>query len=94
VRGVLATRAIIGGINESAFLCRCFGNHFYFSWCGIGGQTTAAQAGDPSITPTGVSGEVKAIDAAGKQLTVRTDAGSMVTVASERCDVIHAFAAR
>lgn len=41
----------------------------------------AAQAGDPGITPNGAMGEVKVIDIAGKQLIVKTDAGSLVTVA-------------
>src|SRR5215213_6173436 len=36
--------------------------------------------GDPSITAKYAIGEVKAIDAAAKQLTIKTDAGSMVTV--------------
>ncbi|MEP6570921.1 MAG: hypothetical protein ABJC10_14210 [Acidobacteriota bacterium] len=51
-------------------------------------QTTAtapppasAQAGDPGITLNGAIGEVKVIDNAGKQLIVKTDAGSLVTVA-------------
>ena len=35
---------------------------------------------DPSITATRVIGEVKTIDAAAKQLTVKTEAGSVVTV--------------
>src|SRR5215510_11622288 len=45
-------------------------------------QSLAAQAPqtDPNITPSRVVGEVKAIDAAAKQLTVKTDAGSEVTV--------------
>jgi hypothetical protein len=38
------------------------------------------QSGDSGITPNGVIGEVKALDAAGKQLIVKTDAGSLVTV--------------
>jgi hypothetical protein len=37
--------------------------------------------GDPSITENGVIGEVKAIDAAAKQMIVKTDSGSVVTVA-------------
>ena len=50
------------------------------------GQTTpatpAAQpAGDPGITPNGAIGEVKVIDTSAKQLIVKTDAGSLVTVA-------------
>lgn len=36
-------------------------------------------AGDPNITPNAVIGEVKAIDATAKQMTVKTDAGSVVT---------------
>ncbi|MGI8734521.1 MAG: hypothetical protein ACR2LM_14605 [Pyrinomonadaceae bacterium] len=46
------------------------------------GQTTAPapqQSGDQSITPNRVIGEVKAIDAASKQLVVKTDGGSLVT---------------
>ena len=39
------------------------------------------QAGDPGITPNGAIGEVKVIDNAAKQLIVKTDAGSLVTVA-------------
>ncbi len=48
-------------------------------------QTTATpgatqqQTGDPNITPNAVIGEVKAIDANAKQMTVKTDAGSVVT---------------
>jgi Cu/Ag efflux protein CusF len=41
----------------------------------------SAQAGDAGITPNGAIGEVKVIDAAGKQLILKTDAGSLVTVA-------------
>jgi hypothetical protein len=44
-------------------------------------STPAAQQGDPGITPNGVIGEVKVIDNAAKQLIVKTDAGSLVTVA-------------
>lgn len=44
-------------------------------------QTTAAptQSNDPNITATSVIGEVKTIDAATRQMTVRTDDGSVVT---------------
>jgi preprotein translocase subunit YajC len=42
---------------------------------------TTQQAGDPGITANGAIGEVKVIDAAGRQLIVKTDAGSLVTVA-------------
>ena len=40
----------------------------------------ATQGGDPAITATRAIGEVKTIDAAAKQITIKTDAGSMVTV--------------
>jgi co-chaperonin GroES (HSP10) len=39
-----------------------------------------AQTADPDIAAKYAIGEVKSIDAAAKQLTVKTDAGSMVTV--------------
>ncbi len=45
----------------------------------ISGAQPAAQAG-AGITPNGVIGEVKAIDAAGKQMIVKSDGGSLVTV--------------
>ena len=41
---------------------------------------TAPQTGDAGITPNGAIGEVKVIDAAGHQLIIKTDAGSLVTV--------------
>ncbi|MBC8031005.1 MAG: hypothetical protein H7Z16_12905 [Pyrinomonadaceae bacterium] len=44
------------------------------------GTPSAPQAADPAITPNGAVGEVKVIDAAGKQMIVKTDAGSLVTV--------------
>ena len=40
----------------------------------------APQTGDAGITPNGAIGEVKVIDAAGHQLIIKTDAGSLVTV--------------
>lgn len=40
----------------------------------------APQGGDPNITAKHAIGEVKTIDAATKQLSIKTDAGSMVTV--------------
>lgn len=43
-------------------------------------QGVFAQTTDPSITPNGVIAEVKVIDTASKQLIVKTDAGSLVTV--------------
>jgi co-chaperonin GroES (HSP10) len=44
--------------------------------------TTAAapQTGDPSISPNRALGEVKVIDAASKQLIIKTDAGALITV--------------
>ena len=39
-----------------------------------------AQSPDPAITAKHAIGEVKTIDAAAKQLTIKTDAGSVVTV--------------
>src|SRR5712664_65619 len=39
------------------------------------------QGGDPAITPNGAIGEVKVIDAPAKQLIIKTDAGTLVTVA-------------
>lgn len=46
-----------------------------------GAQTAAPEQGtDPAITAKSAIGEVKSIDATNKQLTIRTDAGSMVTV--------------
>ena len=38
------------------------------------------QSADPAITPNGAIGEVKLIDAAAKQITIKTDAGSVVNV--------------
>ncbi|MEP6741085.1 MAG: hypothetical protein ABJB61_01195 [bacterium] len=46
-----------------------------------GASAPAQQPGDAGITPNGAIGEVKVIDAAGRQLIVKTDAGSLVTVA-------------
>src|SRR5882724_8402637 len=40
----------------------------------------APQASDPSITPNRALGEVKVIDSAARQLIIKTDAGSLVTV--------------
>jgi Cu/Ag efflux protein CusF len=40
----------------------------------------APQGGDPNITAKYAVGEVKSIDATAKQLTIKTDAGSMVAV--------------
>ena len=40
----------------------------------------AAQGADPGIAAKHAIGEIKSVDTAGKQLTIKTDAGSMVTV--------------
>jgi Cu/Ag efflux protein CusF len=40
----------------------------------------AQQTGDPNIAAKHAIGEIKSIDAAAKQVTIRTDAGSIVTV--------------
>ena len=50
----------------------------------VSGQTpssspTPQQAADAGVTPNGVIGEVTAIDMAAKQMTIKTDAGSIVT---------------
>ena len=42
--------------------------------------TPATQTGDPSISPNRALGEVKVIDATAKQLILKTDAGTLVTV--------------
>lgn len=44
-------------------------------------STAAPQTGDPSISPNRALGEVKIKDAPAKQLIIKTDAGSLVTVA-------------
>jgi hypothetical protein len=41
---------------------------------------TPAPPGDPNITAKHAIGEIKSIDTSAKQLTIKTDAGSMVTV--------------
>jgi hypothetical protein len=43
-------------------------------------STSYAQGTDPNIAAKHAIGEVKTVDAASKQLTIKTDAGSMVTV--------------
>lgn len=43
-------------------------------------NAAAPQTGDPSISPNRALGEVKVIDVAAKQLIIKTDAGSLVTV--------------
>ena len=46
----------------------------------LAAQAPAIQQGDPAITAKYAIGEVKTIDSAAKQMTIKTDAGSMVTV--------------
>ncbi len=46
-----------------------------------GAASAFAQANDPGVTANGVIGEVVAVDAKAKQVFVKTDAGSVVTVA-------------
>ncbi len=46
----------------------------------LASSISLAQTTDPNITAKHAIGEVKSIDAAGKQLSIRTDAGSVVTV--------------
>ena len=46
----------------------------------LAAQASAIQQGDPAITAKYAIGEVKTIDSAAKQMTIKTDAGSMVTV--------------
>jgi hypothetical protein len=46
-----------------------------------GAASASAQANDPGVTANGVIGEVVAVDANAKQVFVKTDAGSVVTVA-------------
>ncbi len=45
-----------------------------------GAPAAAQQGGDAGITANRAIGEVKAIDAAARQVTVKTDAGSLITV--------------
>lgn len=46
----------------------------------VASSVAIAQATDPAITDKGAVGEVKSIDAATKQLTIKTDQGSVVMV--------------
>jgi hypothetical protein len=46
----------------------------------VSGPVSLAQGADPNITAKYAIGEIKSIDAAAKQMTIKTDAGSMVTV--------------
>src|SRR5437868_766734 len=46
----------------------------------ISSSVSFAQGADPNITAKYAIGEIKSIDAAAKQMTIKTDAGSMVTV--------------
>ena len=53
---------------------------FFAAAIGLITLCLAPQGGDPNITAKHAIGEIKTIDAAAKQLTIKTDAGSMVTV--------------
>lgn len=53
---------------------------FIFGPCAFAQTPAAAQSADPGITPNGVVGEVKVIDTANRQMIVKTEAGSLVTV--------------
>ncbi len=46
----------------------------------LSSPASLAQTGDPNIAAKHAIGEIKSIDGAAKQLTIKTDAGSMVTV--------------
>ncbi len=70
---------------KAFYLALAVGSIFTLWTDGAVAQPTAATTGsqhssDPAITPNGAIGEVKVIDAAGKQLIIKTDAGSLVTV--------------
>ncbi len=69
---------------KAFYLALAIGSILVLSGDGAVAQTAPApasqQTSDPAITPNGVIGEVKVIDAAGKQLIIKTDAGSLVTV--------------
>ncbi|HEX5708108.1 MAG TPA: hypothetical protein VFX96_12475 [Pyrinomonadaceae bacterium] len=53
-----------------------------FSVGAVNLSARAAQQNDPGVTPNGVIGEVVAVDANAKQVFVKTDMGSVVTVAT------------
>ncbi|MGH9881149.1 MAG: hypothetical protein ACRD6N_06905 [Pyrinomonadaceae bacterium] len=68
---------------RASFRALLFGLLAVFAVQSALGQAPQAQpspGGDPGITPNGAIGEVKAIDSASRQLIVKTDAGSLVTV--------------
>ena len=70
---------------KAFFIAVAIGSILSFSTEALAAQTPPAatasqQASDPAITPNGAIGEVKVIDAPGKQLIIKTDAGSLVTV--------------
>lgn len=70
---------------KAPFLAIALGLGLVLAGSGAYAQTasstaTSQQASDPGITPNGAIGEIKVIDAGAKQLIVKTDAGSLVTV--------------
>jgi hypothetical protein len=75
-----------GGVMKALFLV--IAPAFIFALAGVGvlaqpspSSPSGQQIEDKSITPNRALGEVKVIDSPGKQLILKTDAGSLVTVA-------------
>jgi hypothetical protein len=75
-----------GGVMKALFLV--IAPAFIFALAGVGvlaqpapSSSSGQQTEDKSITPNRALGEVKVIDSPGKQLILKTDAGSLVTVA-------------
>jgi hypothetical protein len=61
-------------------LCLLAGSNAHAQTSGVA-STVATSPADPGITANGAIGEVKVIDNGARQLIVKTDAGSLVTVA-------------
>jgi hypothetical protein len=78
--------AKFGGVMKALFLAFALIQVLTIAGTVANAQTSAApaptaqQPGDPGITANGAIGEVKVIDAPGRQLIIKTDAGSLVTV--------------
>jgi Cu/Ag efflux protein CusF len=75
----------IGGVMKALFFAIALVLVGVLVGFSVHAQTTTTapappQASDPSISPNRALGEVKLIDAAAKQLTIKTDAGSVVVV--------------
>jgi co-chaperonin GroES (HSP10) len=75
--------AKFGGMMKAFFLAFVLVQVLLIAGPDANAQTpaTTPQVSDAGITPNGAIGEVKVIDAAGHQLIIKTDAGSLVTVA-------------